>query len=173
MELRLYTDDDLPLTEALETDPAVMRELGGPVPREEIPALHRRRLASVADDPWWLVIVPEPGGPAAGTIGVWEGEVDGARVHETGWMLLPAFHGRGIASAALALLIERARAEPRFTELHAFPGVSNGPSNGLCRKFGFTLRGELDGGYRGASFRINHWVLALRGPAPSGDTAAR
>jgi RimJ/RimL family protein N-acetyltransferase len=161
MELRLYTDEDLALTEALETDPAVMAELGGPVPRGEIEGIHRRRLAGVADDPWWLVIVPEPGGPAAGTIGIWETEHDGERIHETGWMVLPAFQGRGIASAALGMLLERVRSEPRFETIHAFPGVSNGPSNALCRKFGFELRGEIDGGYRDASFRLNHWVLAL------------
>ena len=162
MELRLYADEDLPLTEALETDPAVMRELGGPVPREEIAAIHRRRLGGLAAEPWWLVIVPEPGGPAAGTIGMWTTEIEGERVHETGWMLLPEFQGRGIASAALAMLIERARSEPGCTSLHAFPGVTNGPSNALCRKFGFELRGQIDGGYRDATFRLNHWVLALR-----------
>ena len=37
--LRLYSDADLALIEAMETDPVVMSELGGPVPREEIPAL--------------------------------------------------------------------------------------------------------------------------------------
>jgi RimJ/RimL family protein N-acetyltransferase len=161
VELRLYTDDDLALTEALECDPMVMRELGGPVPRSEIRAIHRRRLDSVAADPWWFVIVPEPGGPAAGTIGIWEAEVGGARIHETGWMVLPAFQGRGIASAALGMLLERARSEPRFEEVHAFPGVANVPSNALCRKFGFSLRGEIEGGYRAAPFRCNHWALAL------------
>jgi RimJ/RimL family protein N-acetyltransferase len=145
----------------METDPVVMAELGGPVPREEIPALHRRRLDGVANDPWWLVVVTDDG-ESAGTIGIWQTEHDGSAIHETGWMLLAAFHGRGLASAALGLLLERARAEPRFEQLHAFPGVSNPASNALCRKFGFELLGEKDGGYRDATLRVNHWVLALR-----------
>jgi RimJ/RimL family protein N-acetyltransferase len=145
----------------METDPVVMAELGGPVPREEIPALHRRRLDGVANDPWWLVVVTDDG-ESAGTIGIWQTEHDGSAIHETGWMLLAAFHGRGLASAALGLLLERARAEPRFEQLHAFPGVSNPASNALCRKFGFELLGEEDGGYRGAPLRVNHCVLALR-----------
>jgi RimJ/RimL family protein N-acetyltransferase len=145
----------------METDPEVMSELGGPVPREEIPALHRRRLDGVATDPWWFVVVTDDG-EAAGTIGIWETEHDGATVHETGWMLARRFHGRGLASAALALLLERAREEPRFEQLHAWPGVANPASNALCRKFGFDLLGEEDGRYRDATFRVNHWVLALR-----------
>jgi RimJ/RimL family protein N-acetyltransferase len=145
----------------METDPAVMADLGGPVPREEIPALHRRRLESIATDPWWFVIVTDDG-ETAGEIGIWETEHDGATVHETGWMLARRFHGRGLAGAALGLLLDRARAERRFEALHAWPGVTNAASNALCRKFGFELLGEEEGDYRGARLRVNHWVLALR-----------
>ncbi len=145
----------------------VMSELGGPVPREEIPALHRRRVDGVANDPWWFVIVTQHD-ESAGEIGIWETEHDGSVVHETGWMLLAAFHGRGLATAALGLLLDRARAEPRFEQLHAFPGVSNPASNALCRKFGFELLGEEDGGYRDAKLRVNHWVLTLRQAATGG-----
>jgi RimJ/RimL family protein N-acetyltransferase len=149
----------------METDPAVMAQLGGPVPREEIPALHRRRLDTIATNPWWFVIVTDDG-ESAGEIGIWEAEHHGSTVHETGWMLARAFHGRGLASAALALLLDRARAEPRFEQLHAWPGVTNPASNALCRKFGFELLGEEDGGYRDAVLRVNHWVLTLRVPSP-------
>jgi RimJ/RimL family protein N-acetyltransferase len=145
----------------MQTDPEVMAELGGPVPREEIPAMHRRRLEGVAADPWWFIIVTDDE-ETAGEIGVWETEHDGATVHETGWMLARRFHGRGLASAALGLLLERARPEPRFEQLHAWPGVTNPASNALCRKFGFELLGEEDGSYRGAHLRVNHWVLDLR-----------
>jgi hypothetical protein len=34
------------------------------------------------------------------------------------------------------------RAEPKFTHVHAFPGVTNAPSNALCRKLGFENLGE-------------------------------
>ena len=138
----------------METDPVVMRELGGAVPREGIPALHRRRLDTVANDPWWFVIVSDDD-RSVGEIGTWETEHDGCVVHETGWMLLADFHGRGLASAALALLLERAREEPRFERLPAWPGVSNAASNALCRKFGFELLGEEDGRYRDARLRVN------------------
>jgi RimJ/RimL family protein N-acetyltransferase len=159
VDLVAYADADIELTEALETDPAVMAELGGPVSATDIPAIHRRRLTTTEAGGWWFVIVPEPGGPRVGTIGIWESTTGGERVHEAGWMVLPAFHGRGIASEALGLLIERARAEPEYDSIHAFPGVTNPASNALCRKFGFELLGELNGDYRGREFRVNHWRL--------------
>jgi RimJ/RimL family protein N-acetyltransferase len=103
VQLVRYEDDDFELTEALETDPVVMRELGAPIERSRLPAIHPRRLR----DPWWFKIVPAPGGPAAGTIGVWESTLDREVIHETGWLVLPAFQGRGLASTALRSLIER------------------------------------------------------------------
>ncbi len=138
MELLAYEDPDFALTEALETDPAVMRGLGGPIDRAQLPAIHERRLRQ----PWWFKIVPAPPGPPAGTIGIWEKELDGATIHETGWMVLPAFQGRGIATAALELLIARAREEPQVEGIHAFPAVMNAPSNTLCRRFDFSLLGS-------------------------------
>ena len=155
MELEAYTEADFWLTEALETDPGVMRELGGPIERERVPETHRRRLVT----PWYFKIVAEPGGPGVGTIGVWETQHDGHTLHETGWMVLPEYQGRGIASAALALLIERMELEPECSSIHAFPPVTNAPSNALCRKFGFVLRDEIDFVYAGRTLRCNHWSL--------------
>jgi hypothetical protein len=111
VELQAYTDADLTLTEALETDPEVMRELGGPIEREKLPEIHRRRLA----DPWWFKIVAEP------------------------------------------------KAEPRFASIHAFPPVTNAPSNALCRKFGFALACQGDFVYSGRTLHCNHWVLDTPG----------
>jgi len=168
VELVPYADEHRPLTEALETDPEVMRELGGPISAERFADVHQRRVTGVAGrELWYFVIVPEPGGPAVGTIGIWEKELDGSIVHETGWMVLPAYQGRGIASEALAMLIERARADDRYPSMHAFPPVTNAPSNALCRKFGFELVGERDFVYAGRTLRCNHWALEIRAsPSP-------
>jgi RimJ/RimL family protein N-acetyltransferase len=160
MELLRYEDADFGLTEALETDPVVMRELGGPIDRARLTEIHGRRL----NDPWWFKIVPVAPGPPAGTIGIWEKELDGATIFETGWLVLPAFQRRGIATAALDLLIRRAQDEPRFESMHAFPPVSNSPSNALCRKFDFSLLEQRDFVYEGRTLRCNHWVLAT--PVP-------
>ena len=167
MELVDYTDDDLALSIALESDPEVMAELGGPRPRESIERAHGRRIAgALADGGLWLKILPDGSTDAAGALGVWRSKWREEEVWEVGWMLLPRFHGRGLGSEALAMLIERLRAEPRFDLVHAFPGVTNAPSNGLCRRFGFELveRDEVE--FVGRPLEVNHWRLALReGPA--------
>ena len=155
MQLARYEDSDFALTEALETDPVVMRELGGPTDPARLPEVHARRLG----DPWWFKIVPSPAAPAVGTIGIWEKELDGLVIHETGWMVLPAFQGQGIATRALGLLIERVREAPEFPSMHAFPPITNAPSNALCRKFHFTLLRQRAFVYAGRTLQCNHWML--------------
>jgi RimJ/RimL family protein N-acetyltransferase len=159
VRLQAYTDDDFWLIEALDGDTEVMRELGGPIAQEALPAIHRRRVA----DPWWFKIVG-PTGAAVGTIGVWETRHGGHTLHETGWMVLPAHQGRGVASAALGLLIERVTPEPGISAMHAFPPVGNAPSNALCRKFGFHLLEQAQFDYAGRKLTCNHWSLET--PAP-------
>jgi len=155
-----YTDDDLGFSIRIETDPRVMTELGGPRTVEAIERVHPKRVAQNRDDGIWQKIVTDED-EDAGQIGVWCSEHDGEEIWEVGWMLLADFHGRGLGSAALAELIERMRAAGVYDVVHAFPGVTNGPSNGLCRKFGFELLGELELDFRGATLRANHWRLAL------------
>jgi RimJ/RimL family protein N-acetyltransferase len=161
LELVPYSDEDIGLIEQLECDAETMRHLGGPVARDRIPEIHRRRLATVAAGDWYFKIVPRPGGEPAGTIGIWSADWRDAPIHETGWMVLPAFRGRGIASGALERVIAMARAEGRLDRLHAFPSVTNEPSNALCRRFGFELKEETDFDYRDTTLRVNVWELAL------------
>jgi RimJ/RimL family protein N-acetyltransferase len=136
-----------------------MAELGGPWTVEEAKAAHRRRTASDAKDGnWWLAILPGPGQPPIGTIGIWASEWAGEPISETGWMILPEHPGRGNASAALAALLERARHDRRWGDIHAFPGATNAPSNALCRKAGFELLDAVTVDYAGRSLACNHWV---------------
>ena len=158
MDLVPYTDADLWLTEALETDPAVMADLGGPWPLERIPDIHQRRLAFVAAGAWAFTIVPEPGARAVGSVNLWPSEWGGTPVNEAGWMVLPEHQGRGYATAAVRLLLGRARADGRWGDIHAFTGVANGASNTLCRKVGFALHGETEIDYGGRRLRCHHWI---------------
>lgn len=163
MELRGIRFDDLPLYERLLTDPRTMAELGGPLPRVGL----AHKLRSIVDEvrsgkTWYLAIVPEEGGGAVGTVCVWDHEWDGRTISEIGWMVLPEFQGRGLASAAVAEVLRRAAAERRWHVIHAFPGATNGPSNAICRKAGFEHVGDLEYEYAGRTLRGAHWRIDLR-----------
>ena len=161
LHLRPYADGDRWLTEAIEGDEVMMAELGGALPSDEIPRIHQRRLDGMAADRlWYFTVVLEPDARIAGTICLWTDLVDGTYRSEAGWATLPEFQGRGIATEALRQLLERAGADGRWGDIHAFSGATNGPSNALCRAAGFALVGEETVSYAGRQLHCNHWVLA-------------
>jgi RimJ/RimL family protein N-acetyltransferase len=168
MQLRDLSTEDLWLYEAIHCDPAMMSELGGPLPREGLADKLRKDVADVAADVCWiLVIVPDEGpATAAGTVAVWSHDVDGESVDEIGWMVLSRFQGRGLGSEAVRAVLRRARSERRWNVLHAFPPVTNARSNAMCRRMGFTQLEERDFAFRDRTLRCNHWRIDLRaGPA--------
>jgi hypothetical protein len=91
-----------------------------------------------------------------------ETDHDGTTVHETGWMLARGFQGRGLASAALTLLLERARAEPTLRAIARLAGRDERRVERAVSQVRLRLLGEEDGSYRDATLRVNHWVLTLR-----------
>jgi RimJ/RimL family protein N-acetyltransferase len=158
--LRPYTDADRWLTEAIESDPVMMADLGGPLPSDDIAGVHQRRLAGMlADRVWYFVVELAPEDRAVGSICLWADAVDGQVRSEAGWAILPEFQGRGLATEALRLLVARAADDGRWGDIHAFPGVSNGASNAVCRKGGFAKVGEATVEYAGRRLLCNHWVL--------------
>jgi RimJ/RimL family protein N-acetyltransferase len=169
IRLRPYTDADRWLTEAIELDDEMMAELGGTLPAAAIPQVHARRLEGMASDRlWYFAVELLPDGPAVGTICLWSDLADSGLRSEAGWATLREFQGRGIATEALRLLLERARDDGRWGDIHAFPGATNGPSNALCRAAGFTELGEETVSYAGRQLRCNHWVLEQPGPRDHG-----
>jgi RimJ/RimL family protein N-acetyltransferase len=161
LELVPYSHEDIELIRELETDPESMRYLGGPVGHDRIEEIHARRLATVAAGEWYFKIVPEPGGRPVGTIGIWSATWRDQPIHETGWMVLPAFRGRGLAALALDRVLSMARSDGRFERVHAFPSIHNEASNALCRRFGFRLIEVTDFDYRGSQLQVNVWELGL------------
>jgi RimJ/RimL family protein N-acetyltransferase len=150
-----WTEGDLELLRRLNT--AEMTEhLGGPEPEAK---LVDRLARYVALDTMFRVLAD---GEPAGSIGFWEKEWQGATVYEAGWGVVREHWGRGIAPAAGALMIERARALHRLRFMHAFPSVDHQASNAICRKLGFTHMGEYDFEYPpGNPLRCNDWRLDL------------
>ena len=164
-EVRLepWAEGDLPLLRKLLGDPEMTKYLGGPESEEKLTERQARyeQLNKPGADRMYKVIDVESGEPA-GSVGYWEKDWRDQKVYETGWSVLPAFQGRGIAVAATAEVIALARAEQRHRYLHAFPSVDNAASNAICRKLGFTLLGDYDFEYpKGNWMRCNDWRLDL------------
>lgn len=159
IRLRPYADADRWLTEAIETDPAMMADLGGPLPAANIPGIHARRLEGMAADRlWYFTVELEPHGQAVGTICLWSDAIEGGRRSEAGWAILEAFQGRGLATEALRQMLVLAADDDRWGDIHAFPGVTNGASNAVCRKAGFRNIGKEVVEYAGRALQCNHWV---------------
>jgi RimJ/RimL family protein N-acetyltransferase len=157
-----WTANDLPLLEKTVGNPEVMAHLGGPESAEKIAERQVRYKQSNSSAGRMFKIVDAASGEAVGSVGYWEREWQGEQVYEAGWMVIPAFQGRGIASAATAQAIVAAKSDGKHRFLHAFPSVDNPPSNAVCRKLGFTLLGACDFEYPpGAMMRCNDWRLDL------------
>jgi RimJ/RimL family protein N-acetyltransferase len=117
-----------------------------------------------------MMIVPDAATPeqVTGTVVLWshdeEGEDggDGEALAEIGWMVLPEFQKRGLATRAVRELLERAREEDRWGPVHAFPATTNAPSNALCRSLGFTFVDERDVTFADRVLRACHWVVDPR-----------
>jgi RimJ/RimL family protein N-acetyltransferase len=157
MELRPLTREDLRVYERIYTDPRMWAELGG-VPAQDMEAKLERDVASVEADRHWVLVIVIDDGTAAGTVSLWEHEWEGETIDEIGWMVLPEHQGRGLASTGVAEALRRADEAVRWRVLHAFPAATNAPSNALCRKHSFALRGLIDYTFRERTLRVNHWV---------------
>ncbi|MGH9902935.1 MAG: GNAT family N-acetyltransferase [Pyrinomonadaceae bacterium] len=164
MELRNITTDDLPLYESVYCNPRMMAHLGGPWSRERLPEKLRRDVETVESGRDWVFrIIPDgDAAGAAGTVSVWENSWRGETINEIGWMILPAFQGRGLATEAVRAVLDRARSEKRWDTVHAFPATANAPSNAVCLKTGFSRIGECDLEWDGHVLRCSHWRLDLR-----------
>ncbi|WP_328583117.1 GNAT family N-acetyltransferase [Streptomyces sp. NBC_00370] len=163
-----WSEGDLDLLRGMNA-PELMAHLGGPETDEQVLKRHRRYVELSADRTgkgrmFRVVLLPGDGEAEqpVGTVGFWEQTWNGEAVYESGWGVLTAYHGRGIAPAATTAVVHEARTAGKHRFLHAFPSVDNAPSNAVCRKAGFTLRGEVDFEYPvGHPMRCNNWRLDL------------
>lgn len=169
VRLRNVEPGDLDIYVRMRCDPVMMAELGGPLPREGIEAKVLSDVeATASGSTWVLMIQPDQADPAtvAGSVVLWSHAEHAEPISEIGWMVLPEFQGRGLGKAAVHALLQRARHEDRWGIVHAFPGITNAPSNGICRTLGFTLIGEQDVDFSDRLLRTNHWRIDPRTDLP-------
>ncbi|WDZ85397.1 GNAT family N-acetyltransferase [Micromonospora cathayae] len=186
MRLRDVEMGDGPAYVRMRCDPEIMAHLGGPFSRDRAEAQVARDVDLVASGNALIKMIvvdspkpkpkpetgpepetepesqPEPESETvAGTVTLWRHEVNGSAGAEIGWLVLPAYQGRGLARRAVSTLLGEARRDGRWGVVHAFPGVDNTASNRLCRTLGFTLVGVRDTPFRDQVFRTNHWTIDL------------
>jgi RimJ/RimL family protein N-acetyltransferase len=166
-EIRLlaWSESDLDLLRRSNT-PEMWRYLGGPESEQKVVERHQRYLpANWTGGGGMFRVELLPDREPVGHVGYWERQTDAEKVYEAAWLILPDFQGRGLATAAVAALLEHAGTRPGPRQLHAYPSVDNEPSNALCRKFGFTLVGPTDFEFPpGHRMRCNDWRFTLPSP---------
>lgn len=158
-----WSQEDLPLLQQLMGDPDVMEHLGGPETPEQILRRHQRYIYLPGEGiDHMFKIAWGPSSEPVGSIGYWKKNWRDQTVYEMGWMILPAYQGRGIASEAGRMVVELARQDHRYPYIHAFPAVNNPASNAICRKLGFEWMEECQFEYPpGHSMTVNDWRLSL------------
>jgi RimJ/RimL family protein N-acetyltransferase len=153
---------DLPLLERLMGDPRMTEHLGGPETPKKL-GERQGRYESLEGGAQMFKIVETTSGAGVGSVGYWTKDWRGEEVYEIGWMVVPEFQGRGIAVAATAQAVERAKRVGKHRFMHAFPSIDNAPSNAICRKLGFELLEACEFEFpKGHFMTCNDWRLDLR-----------
>ncbi|GGL97758.1 GNAT family N-acetyltransferase [Micromonospora yangpuensis] len=167
VHLEPWSESALDLLRQINT-PQMRRYVGGAESEEQLLARHRRYLAMPGSGRGTMFAI-RLGPELVGSIAYHQREWRGEQIYETGWNVLPAYQGRGVAAAAGTALIAvvRAAAGPPDApdSLHAFPSIDNTASNALCRRLGFSLLGPCDFEYPAGSsttMRSNDWRIILR-----------
>jgi len=159
VRLHPWEREDLLLLRRMNS-PAMWAHLGEPEDENQVLARHYRYLESVRGETRMFTI--RVGGEKAGNIGYWIRPLGDAAVLETGWMVLPEFQGRGIATEAALRLIAVLREDVGSGVVHAYPSVSHPASNAVCRKAGFTRLGPVELEFpAGRLMWVNDWIHPL------------
>jgi RimJ/RimL family protein N-acetyltransferase len=163
VEIRPWAHGDLPLL-VRANEAAMTTHLGGPETDEEVRERHTKYLRLWRDGGARMFVIMAGSDPAGG-IGWWTTQWRGDDVLETGWFVLPEFQGRGIARAAVELIVEDARDHGEARLLTAYPAVENVSSNALCKACGFRHIATEPVRFRGHDLTVNAWALDLGQPS--------
>jgi len=161
--LESWSSADMELLRLINA-PKMMEHLGGPETEEQLQARHKRylELEGRASGRMFRIVLL-PGRATVGSIGYWDSEWNEERIYEIGWSVLPAYQGRGIASAAVAQALVQASRENKHGYMHAFPAIDNPASNAVCRKLQFELLSVCEFEYPpGNKMQCHDWRLELQ-----------
>lgn len=147
LELRPYRDSDLEVFHAMRSDPEVVRYLYEDIEtldqsREKLAArMGLRRLESEGD---WLpvAIVERASGEMVGDVGLNLRSVQ-HRTGEIGFMLHPAYHGRGYATEAARALVDWGFRELGLHRIVGRTEARNAASARVLERLGMRLEAHL------------------------------
>jgi RimJ/RimL family protein N-acetyltransferase len=147
---------DAPALAASHSDHDNARYQDWPTPLSEADAL---AFIETVDEQ--LAIRETAGGPLAGDLYVARPD-DKPGVVEVGITLVPGFHGRGVATAAVRALLDVLLADAEVQRVEAVLDVDNDRSRALFERLGFQLEARLEGtGERRDGSRADELVYAL------------
>ncbi|WP_430868858.1 GNAT family N-acetyltransferase [Demequina aurantiaca] len=162
IEIYPYSAADLDLLRRANT-PELMDQMGGVEDDAGVLRRHERYLRLPAINQGQQFRVTIPGHPeGVGMVGFWTPDPQVPDELECGWSVEAGFRGRAIAPSAAIALIDWLRERGHTGVLRAFPSVTNGASNAVCQKAGFTLVGTTTDPAVGAGETVlNDWVYPL------------
>ncbi|MGD8166228.1 GNAT family N-acetyltransferase [Herbiconiux sp. P16] len=159
VRIRAWGEGDLGLLLRGNT-PEMTAHLGGPESDDGVRDRQDRYLRYWREGSARMFVITLDAAPVGG-IGWWPTRWHDDDVYEAGWFVVPEGQGHGVASAALQLTIADAREHGEGRLLTAFPATDNLPSNRLCEKAGFALRGQEEFPFRGIVLHVNVWAIDL------------
>ncbi|GAB2685438.1 GNAT family N-acetyltransferase [Thalassiella azotivora] len=171
VRLRPYRPDDVPHVVEQCRDATTTRWVGGlprPYGTDDATRYVERAAAGWAEGSWLALAVEHDGRFAGGTTL----RPDGRGGAEVGYGLTPASRGRGVAAAAVRLLLAWAFDALPVEVVHWRAAVGNWPSRRVAWACGFTVEGRVRGLLPHPDGRQDAWVGSLRRGEPTRPTSA-
>lgn len=159
LRLRLWRAADRDAFAALNADPEVSRDLGGPLSRAASEAKLDRYVAAFERHGFGRWAIESRDGEFLGYAGVMQSQQDHplGRHHEIGWRLKRSAWGRGYASEAARAALDHAFARAGLIEVLSYTAPDNLRSQAVMDRLNltrdpardFTLQDERIGAWRG------------------------
>jgi RimJ/RimL family protein N-acetyltransferase len=144
--LRAFADADLPRLLEIFADPEVVRWNPGPTTADEVCAWTQRRNDwTDGDHASWAIV--DPDGTLLGSVSLYEIDPD-QRKAEIGYQTAPWARGRGVAAAAVRIVVRAAFDALGLHRVTLYHAVENEASCRVALRAGFQLEGTLRQGYR-------------------------
>lgn len=145
LSLRPFTTEDLPDFFALHSDPASMKDLGGPISRAEAREKLNGYLDHRARDGIARLHVSDSNGfiGYVGVLGHDNTHPLGAHL-EIGWRLLPGAWGQGYACEAASTALTDAFARTSSQRILAYTSPDNARSRAVMGRLGLIRKSDLD-----------------------------